>query len=135
MSTELLQQRKIPVGLEGAPTYIGEFHARYGDEPQRFHSYCREHEDFGSCGVQADAQQDAETHLELHHPEFFAFPVSLTELELGTELLFRLRTVASLAQTRAKHGEKLPEGFIEEEARQAVASLLARSQSRSPKDS
>lgn len=130
MSTELLQQRKIPVGLEGTPTYIGEFHERYGDEPQRFHSYCREHEHFGSCGAQADAQRDAESHLELHHPEFFAFPISATELELGSEFLFRLRTVAALALTRGKHGEKLPEGFIEEEARQAVASLLAKSQNR-----
>lgn len=130
MSTELLQQHKIPVGLEGSPAYIGEFHERYGDEPQRFHSYCREHEDFGSCGIQADAQQDAETHLELHHPEFFAFPISATELELGTEFLFRLRTVAALALLRGKHGEKFPDGFIEEEARKAVASLLAKSQNR-----
>ena len=128
MSAEILQQRKIPVGLEGAPTYIGEFHERYGDEPQRFHSYCREHEYFGSCGDQSDAQGDAEAHLKLHHPEFFAFPMRATELE--TEFLFRLRTVAALALIRGKHGEKLPEGFIEDEVRKSVASLLSKSESR-----
>lgn len=69
MSVELEHQRKITVGPKGAPTYIGEFHQSYGDEPQQFHSYCRDHEDFGTCGIEDEARREAENHLIESHGE------------------------------------------------------------------
>lgn len=131
MSLELIEQRKIPVGPPGAPTYIGEFHQRYGQSEQLFHSYCREHESFGFCGIEADALSKTEEHLTEAHRDLIGASGSnsfaVEEAELSEELIYRLRTVAALALLRGKHGEKLPETFIEDQAKLAVSSLAAKS--------
>lgn len=125
MSQTLTAQRKITIGPEGAPTYIGEFHARYGDEEQSFHSYCSDHPDFGTCGLKDEARRAAESHLRRYHSELLPAEggIVLTEEELKGEFLYRLRTVAALALSRGKHREKLPESFIEDEAISAVETL------------
>jgi len=129
MSESLLSQRKITIGPKGAPTYIGAFHNRYGDEEQSFHSYCSDHADFGTCGTQEEARGAAKAHLRQAHGELLPVgSLMLTEDELEIELSYRLRTVAALALSRGKHGEKLPEGFIEREVGSAVSALKTKSE-------
>jgi len=129
MSGMLLAQRKITIGPKGAPTYIGEFHNRYGDEEQLFHSYCGEHADFGTCGTQEEAQRAAEAHLRKFHSELLPVGTILfTEAQLADELRYRLRTVAALALSRGKHKEKLPDNFIEEQVLLATESLKLKSE-------
>lgn len=121
-TTELQEQRKIPVGGADAPTYIGEFHQRYGDEPQLFHSYCREHSDFGTCGGYADALADAQNHLALEHGETV---LELQLAKLRRELSYRLETVAAYAHTRGRFGEQIDPKFIEEQLGHALSYLAA----------
>jgi len=129
MSESLLSQRKITIGPKGAPTYIGAFHNRYGDEEQSFHSYCSDHADFGTCGTQGEAQRAAEAHLRSAHSELLPVgALMFTEEELASELRYRLRTVAALALGRGKHREKLPEDFIENEVISAVKILKRKSE-------
>ena len=128
MSESLLSQRRITIGPKDAPTYIGAFHNRYGDEEQLFHSYCSDHADFGTCGTQGEAQRAAEAHLRSAHSELLPVgALMFTEEELANELRYRLRTVAALALGRGKHREKLPESFIEDEVISAVETLKAKS--------
>ncbi len=121
-TTELQQQRKIPVGGESAPTYIGEFHQRYGDEPQLFHSYCREHEDFGTCGGYADALAAAQDHLAKEHGDIV---LKLQIAELRREFSYRLETVATYAHTRGRRDEQIDPRFIQDQINSAMGYLAA----------
>lgn len=121
-TTELQQQHKIPVGGEGAPTYIGEFHQSYGDQPQQYHSYCREHPDFGTCGVYAEALAATENHLAQEHS---TAPLEIESAALRREFSYRLETVAAYAHTRGRRGEAVDPEFIAAQVNFAAGFLSA----------